>query len=68
MTQTAAAAEESTPHLFTVEEYLALDIPGRTELIEGVIYGPPTRIFAETERFEVRGVPIAATLLFEPAA
>jgi hypothetical protein len=30
--------EASTPHLFTVEEYLALDIPGRTELIEGVIY------------------------------
>ena len=38
MTQIVEAAEESTPHLFTVEEYLALDIPGRTELIEGVIY------------------------------
>jgi hypothetical protein len=29
---------ESTPHLFTVEEYLTIDIPGRTELIEGVVY------------------------------
>jgi hypothetical protein len=27
-----------TPHLFTVEEYMKLDIDDRTELIEGVIY------------------------------
>jgi len=26
------------PHLFTVAEYLQTNIPGRTELIEGVIY------------------------------
>ncbi len=38
MTQIAETIEDSTPHLFTVEEYLELDIPGRTELIEGVIY------------------------------
>jgi ribosomal protein L21 len=38
MTQIAEAVEGSTPHLFTFEEYMALDIPGRTELIEGVIY------------------------------
>ncbi len=39
MTQRVQIADEaSTPHLFTAEEYLALAIPGRTELIEGVIY------------------------------
>lgn len=38
MSQLQTAEEASTPHLFTVEEYLALEIPGRTELIEGVIY------------------------------
>jgi Uma2 family endonuclease len=29
---------EATLHLFTVEEYMALDIPGRTELLGGLIY------------------------------
>ena len=38
MSQFAQPVEESTPHLFTVEEYLALNISERTELIEGVIY------------------------------
>jgi len=29
---------EKTPHVFTVAEYMVLDIPSRTELLGGVIY------------------------------
>jgi Uma2 family endonuclease len=29
------------PHLFTVEEYMASNVPGHTELISGVIYDVP---------------------------
>jgi Uma2 family endonuclease len=29
---------EARPHLFTVEEYMASNVPGHTELIGGVIY------------------------------
>lgn len=33
-----AALTENRPHLFTVSEYMKLDIPGHTELLGGVIY------------------------------
>jgi len=33
-----ATERVAAPHLFTVEEYMMLDIDERTELIEGVIY------------------------------
>jgi hypothetical protein len=33
-----AALAEKIPHLFTVAEYMALDIPAHTELIGGMIY------------------------------
>jgi hypothetical protein len=33
-----ASDSANTPHRFTVAEYVALDIPWRIELIEGVIY------------------------------
>jgi hypothetical protein len=37
-TETAPSDIASTPHLFTVAEYLGLNIPWRTELIEGMIH------------------------------
>jgi hypothetical protein len=37
-TETVPTESASTPHLFTVAEYMALNIPWRTELIEGLIY------------------------------
>jgi hypothetical protein len=33
------AEKASMPHLFTVAEYMRLDLSSRTELVGGVIYG-----------------------------
>ncbi len=43
---------EKTPHLFTVAQYMALDIPERTELLGGVIYDVSPR--NEPHRYAVR--------------
>ncbi len=40
------------PHLFTVEEYMKLDIEARTELLGGVVYDVPPR--NEPHRYAVR--------------
>jgi Uma2 family endonuclease len=51
-----------TPHLFTVEEYMKLDIDDRTELIEGVIYDvspknePHSRAVSRLTRALARGL------------
>jgi hypothetical protein len=36
-----------TLHTFTVEQYMALDIPELTELLEGLIYDLPSAGFAK---------------------
>jgi hypothetical protein len=45
-------ASEKTPHRFTVAQYMALDIPERTELLAGVIYDVSPR--NEPHRHAVR--------------
>ncbi len=45
---------EMTPHHFTVERYMALDIPERTELLGGVIYDVSPR--NEPHRYAVRAL------------
>jgi hypothetical protein len=55
---------EKTPHLFTVAQYMALDIPERTELLAGVIYDVSPR--NEPHRHAVRTLyEILAHAFFE---
>ncbi len=55
-------ALDRTPHLFTVAQYMALDIPERTELLGGVIYDvsprnePHRHAVRELHRVLVRGL------------
>ncbi len=44
-----------TPHLLTVEEYMSLEIDGKTELIDGIIYDVLSRSAAHRNAVNVLG-------------
>jgi len=46
------------PHLFTVEDYLEIEIEGRTELIEGIIYDASPR--DDAHRYAVNTLSLAS--------